>query len=526
MEVTRRAFLAGAGGLAGATLFGVPHPAFGAANVDPRTVSRNRLVVIFLEGGNDGLNFVAPRGDVKGAARASVYRRVRPTLAYKPSELLPLDRGGDADHQLGFNRKLGFMHSLYRDGRVAVVQGVDYPNHNYSHFASEDIWHTGSPGKNGGSGWIGRHLDRSGIGEGELRAVAVANRVPLMLQGRAPVAAISSVNDMRFPGGTSATAQEVHRALATFGTARPGDPLRSRVGTTLRQTVDVVNDLKSASASTGGPSDFANAMLSARALLEQNLGVECVYVGQGGYDTHAAQRATHERLLSDLDNALELFYAGTVGGKAVTGVGAMRPDLAERTLVMLVSEFGRRIGEAGGGLSVAGTDHGAAAPVVMLGAPGFAGGIYGDHPDMGTTLAPAKNLTMTTDLRHVYQAVLQGWLHDPDPAYADARTGPLHNLFPYTTRAAESTRRATTRTSSTALDAPASTTSTLGESGRRASRVAGKTSLRVTTNDGRAVHPMSAAAALAFNAFVAAIVLRSGRFRQALADWRSTDSLS
>jgi uncharacterized protein (DUF1501 family) len=529
MPLTRREFLAGSGALAGAAVFGVAGPAFGATAVDPRTAARNRLVVIFLDGGNDGLNTVVPRGDVPGAARLSVYRRVRPTLAYKPSEVLALERDGDGAHQLGFNRQLKFVNSLYRDGRVAIVQGVDYPNHNYSHFASTDVWHTGDPAKGGGSGWLGRHLDRAGVGEGELRAVAIAPRVPLMLQGRVPAAAMTSVGAMRFSDGTSAHAEDRHAALAAMGVARAGDPLRSRMGATLRQSVDVVSDLRKTDAPTGGPTELANSLLTARTLLEQNLGVECVYVTQGNYDTHAAQLATHERLLGDLDTALEVFYLGTAGGNPVAGAAAMKPDVAARTLVMVVSEFGRRIGEAGRGLAVAGTDHGAAQPILLIGpAAGLTGGIHGEHPNMGTTAAPADNLAMTTDLRHLYQAVLQGWLANPDPLYTDARSGPLHGLFNLGSTAAAATggkgRRGTVISSAT-LDAPGTTTSTL--SGRSGStRVAGEATARVVRGEGRAVHPVSVAAALAFNAFVAAIVLRSGRFRQAMADWRSPDTLS
>ena len=91
-SLTRRSSSSAPAAVAGASVVGVAGPAFGAAAVDPATSRRNRLVVIFLEGGNDGLNYVVPRGDVAGAPRLSVYRRVRPTIAYAPNRLLPLDR--------------------------------------------------------------------------------------------------------------------------------------------------------------------------------------------------------------------------------------------------------------------------------------------------------------------------------------------------------------------------------------------------------------------------------------------------
>jgi uncharacterized protein (DUF1501 family) len=516
VTISRREFLIGAGAVAGASIVGVAGPAFGAAAVDPASKTRNRLVVIFLEGGNDGLNYVVPRGDVPGAPRLSVYRKVRPTIGYAPGKLLPLDRGADADQLLGFNPKLTHLHELYRAGRVAIVQGVDYPNHNYSHFASSDIWHAGNPA-NTSTGWIGRHLDRVGVGEGELRAVAVSSKLPLMLQGRGVSgASIASIGAMHFRDGTNAGAIAKHNALSALGAARPADPLRQRVGATLRQSVDVVADLNAIPAPPANASPIGDSLSTARILLEQNLGVETVFVGYSGFDTHTTEVGTQEQLLADLDTALDAFWA------------SLSPTLADRTLIMLVSEFGRRIGEAGGGVGVAGTDHGAAAPVVFVGptASSLVGGLHGDHPNMGTLTATADNLAMTTDVRHVYQAVLQSWLHNPDPLYGDAESGPLRGLFDEP-QAGGSNARVRIGTASS-LDAPQNSTSTSSAVlGARASR---RCALRVTgdgsDNGGRSVPVSSAVAALAFNAFVAAIVLRSGRFREALASWRDNDDVS
>ena len=515
MPITRREFLIGTGAVAGASIVGVAGPAFGAAAVDPVSASRNRLVVIFLEGGNDGLNYVVPRGDVTGALRYSVYKRVRPTIAYAPARLLPLDRGADADQLLGFNPKLAHLHALYRAGRVAIVQGVDYPNHNYSHFASSDIWHAGNP-TNTSTGWIGRHLDRAGVGEGELRAVAVAQKLPLMLQGRGVSgASIASITAMRFRDGAGTVAAARHNALAALGANRAGDPVRQRVGASLRQAVDVVADLAKAQEGTAAATTgIGESMATARTLLEQNLGVECVYVSVGGFDTHTTQVGTQEQLLGELDTAIDAFWAG------------LAPALADRTLIMIVSEFGRRIGEANGGIGVAGTDHGAAAPVVFVGPAqsSLVGGLHGDHPNMGTTAAPADNLAMTTDVRHVYQAVLQSWLRNPDPIYNDAESGPLHGLFLEPKGAASGAR--TGIRSVAPLDAAESTSTSASALGRSSARE--REALRLGGNPrdagGRAVPLSSAAATLAFNAFVAAIVVRSGRFREALANVRDRDA--
>jgi uncharacterized protein (DUF1501 family) len=428
--------------------------------------------------------------------------------------LLPLDRGNDAAQLLGFNPKLAKLHGLYRAGRVAIVQGVDYQNHNYSHFASSDIWHAGNP-TNTATGWIGRHLDRVGVGEGELRAVAVSSKLPLMLQGRGVSgASIASIGAMRFRDGTNIAAVAKHAALSALGSARPADPLRQRVGAALRQTVDVVAELGATPAPPENASAIGASLVTARTLLEQNLGVETVFVSYPGFDTHTTEVGTHEELLGQLDAAVDTFWAG------------LAPAVADRTLIMIVSEFGRRIGEAGGGIGVAGTDHGAAAPVVLIGPPSsmLVPGLHGDHPNMGTTIATADNLAMTTDVRHLYQAVLQSWLRSPDPLYTDAESGPLRGLFDEPK--AGSSGAGTRLGSAARLDAPGSATSTSAAVlGRSSSRSRG--ALRVAgggASAGRSVPLSSAAAALAFNAFVAAIVVRSGRFREALANWRDNDA--
>jgi uncharacterized protein (DUF1501 family) len=155
MAVSRRDVLRGAGVLAGA--YAVSpwlSPAWG--NAGPQAAARRRLVVIDLGGGNDGLNTVVPRT----GARRAVYDQVRPTIGIPVSSLHPLDRGTD-DGSMGLHPSLPTIGAMYDAGRVAVVQGVDYPNHNYSHFTSNDIWQAGNPDNIGDAGWLGRHLDRT-----------------------------------------------------------------------------------------------------------------------------------------------------------------------------------------------------------------------------------------------------------------------------------------------------------------------------------------------------------------------------
>jgi uncharacterized protein (DUF1501 family) len=189
-----------------------------------------------------------------------------------------------------------------------------------------------------------------------------------------------------------------------------------------------------------GPPQLTNylayTLLTARSLMERDFGVECVFInhGYGSYDTHYAQVPAQEALLQELDEAIEAFYHGTIAGADI-GVGPVSKSLGDRTIILTTSEFGRRIGEAGGA-GAAGTDHGAAGPLFTVGPSAAArasstrlvGGLHGDHPKMGTPRAPADNLDMTTDVRRVYQSILEDWLHNPDPSY-ERKHRPLTGLF-------------------------------------------------------------------------------------------------
>jgi uncharacterized protein (DUF1501 family) len=179
---------------------------------------------------------------------------------------------------------------------------------------------------------------------------------------------------------------------------------------------------------------MVGAMLTARTLLEHNLGVECVFIPQpGSYDTHVGQRGTgqpHETQLGQLDAGIEAFYFGTVGGQPLSpAVGPIDSAVANLTLILTISEFGRRIGENAGD-AIAGTDHGAAAPTFLIGpptpsttVPNLVPGLHSDHPDLGTPILPADNLMLTTDLRALYQAILENWLGDHDNLFPVALPG-------------------------------------------------------------------------------------------------------
>jgi uncharacterized protein (DUF1501 family) len=431
-SLTRRQVLRAGGAVAGLQVLG-PVVFRGsqawAAGPDPATANRLRLVLIDMSGGNDGFNTVVP----KAGSLRDVYDKVRTSATNLAADTLPLlgaTNGGD----VGLNPYLPTLYSLYQESRVAVVQGVDYPRHDYSHFVSDDIWQSGEPGVAPDSGWLGRHLDRVGVGEGELRAVGVGfDRLPLVLRGFTNLGEeINNLGECQFAdGGQTGVQGKRHQAYAGYAAAT--EPVPHTYGGYCSRAVDL------AVATTGltapQPGGLSNQMLTARTLLTNNLGVEVVVVKVGGYDTHDGQRAKHQALMTDLDRGIESFLYGTRGGVAVTSgglpIGPLDPNVAARTLIMTYSEFGRRIGD-----NLSGTDHGAAAPLFLVGPPPpvpgsgtvtLVPGLHGDHPDVGTVALPADNLAMTTDVRSIYQAVLKNWLADPAGPSPD-EGDPLFNV--------------------------------------------------------------------------------------------------
>ena len=434
--LSRRQVLRGAASVAGLQLLSPiafrAGTSWADGEVDPATANRLRLVLIDLAGGNDGLNTVVP---MSGTIR-TIYENVRLLTEISAGSLLPL--GAVDGGTVGLNPNLDTLYSLWQQDRVAIVQGVDYPNHDYSHFVSDDIWQSGDLTQNFDAGWLGRHLDRTGIGQAELRGIGIGNdRLPLALQGYGVKGEqINSLYETQFTdGGNTGVAGLRHQAFAGYAAAT--DPLGEHYGDMCSRSVDLA--IRTNGLTSARPGGLADKMLTARALLTANLGTEVMVVTTGGYDTHENQVTNHAALLTDLDRALEAFYFGTRDGVAVldgtTPIGPLPSAIAQRTLVMTFSEFGRRIGDNG-----TGTDHGAAAPQFLIGPPTPAAGsgvvklnpgLHRDHPTLGSVALPADNLEMTTDIRSIYQAVLTKWINDPtgpspdegDPTFEISGTG-------------------------------------------------------------------------------------------------------
>lgn len=366
----------------------------------PADPNRRILVVIQLLGGNDGLNTVVPYTD-------SRYYSLRPTLALKESDLKDSQgRSTVISNAFALNPNLEKIKEIYDQSRVAIVQGVGYPNPSGSHFESTDIWQTANEsGK--GRGWLGRYADQTVTDPSALAAVAFSLSVPKSLSADrvvTPNLVPTNLNifdfetDLQFPANR---ANRLNVFKANVSRSFPAESVSSSIARSGLVTINNVERIKAAASgfasSVTYPQNEPLALslkLAAQiitAIPEANL----LYVPWGFFDHHSDQARFHPLYLRQYSEAVKAFY----------------DDLAERgfannTVILQWSEFGRRPEENGS----AGTDHGAASSIFIMGNP-VRGGLYGQQPSLAATqLDSTGNMKFTVDFRSVYATILDKWL--------------------------------------------------------------------------------------------------------------------
>lgn len=371
------------------------------------------LVVLQLAGGNDGLNTVVPFGD-------DFYHKARPRLAIAGKDALKLN------DQFGLHPALKGLKALYDAGHLAVVQGVGYPNPNRSHFRSTEIWQTASDANRfENTGWLGRYFDNTCAGCDPAVAVALSSQMPQAFAAKNPKGiCFTNPQSYRFvkadrPGpGELDMAEESWRKLnepegmeaansggsiAMLGgaVAHQGAPLEfiERTALDAQITSERIRTLaaKGDNRASYPASQLANSLKLVARLIAGGMPTRVYYVSQGGYDTHTNQAATHERLLGELGDALQAF------------VDDLRAQgNLERVLLMTFSEFGRRLAENASG----GTDHGAAAPLFLVGNR-LRAGLLGKAPSLAPGDLFNGDPKFTVDFRSVYAGILEHWLKTP-----------------------------------------------------------------------------------------------------------------
>lgn len=340
----------------------------------PAAGNRRHLLLIELKGGNDGLNTLVPYSD-------PVYHRLRPRLAIPREKVLQLTPGA------GFHPALEPLMKPWQAGELAVVQGLGYPNPNRSHFRSIEIWETGSDAQEYlDSGWLARLLGNGGGRSGVVDGVALGRGGAGPLMG-------GGINSLVMDDPEGFLKRAARLAASSAASDNPA----------LKHLLDVERDLKSGSVKLAQGLPRADALgefpkhrlgrdlKNAARLFSGGNPPRVIKLSHGSFDTHANQAGRHQRLLSQLAEGVAAFRA------------AMKANgLWDNTLVMTYSEFGRRVKENASG----GTDHGTAAPHLLLGGR-VAGGLYGEAPDLNRL--DKNDLRFTTDYRRLYATVAEAW---------------------------------------------------------------------------------------------------------------------
>ncbi len=365
------------------------------------------LVVVQMGGGNDGLNTIVPFSHDE-------YYRARPKLAVPQQSVLRVNG------ELGLHPGLKPLKALFDDGRMAVVQGVGYPNPNRSHFRSMEIWHTADPNGNGPrTGWLGRLFDSECPTCGPTTGVAMLGaEMPLAMQGASGRAVVlDSPQGFGYQPVPGAGAQEVEAFRQLMQPVPGEEPMVDFLTHTAMDAIVAGDEIRKVAGhlSDSGtyPRDpFSLKLRLVSELISAGAPTRVYYVGLGGFDTHAAQEGRHDRLLEQLGQGLDAFV------KDLTQKG-----LLDRVLVMTFSEFGRRVAENASG----GTDHGAAAPMLLIGSA-VKPGIHGQHPSL--TDLDQGDLKFHMDFRSVYATVLEQWMGVASPPILGDRFAAVEILKP------------------------------------------------------------------------------------------------
>lgn len=341
------------------------------------TDNRNkRLVIVHLAGGNDGLNTVIPY-------RNEIYHEARPTLSIRNPEIKLTD-------EIGLHPALTSFRSLYDRGALAIINGVGYPHATQSHFSAMDTWGSGSDGRSlKHTGWIGRYLDARSDTH-PLTAVEINRQLSLMFQGedRSGFALSSIKHLLRYQG--SAAHNHEHAATNNYN-------LDFLYGTLLQtqQAVDTINSRykQYSKESYAYGTTLSHDLKLVTDFIGSGLGTEIFYTRMPGFDTHIKQSERQATLLRKLSDTIDSFVADLE-----------RLEQFEQTLILIYSEFGRRVGQNGNG----GTDHGTANNLFLINPRLSRAGLYNDMPDLQQLID--GNLAYTVDFRSVYAAVLRDWL--------------------------------------------------------------------------------------------------------------------
>ena len=414
---TRREFIKTGASVAGAGL-SLPvlnRNAFGTTIVKELAVNQigdgNVLVIVELGGGNDGLNTVVP------LRQYGTYASLRTRIAIPQAQVLPLYGANTFNGQptMGLAPYFQSLMPVVNAGKLAVIQSAHYPTPNLSHESSRSYYYSARPNANSalqGSGWIGRHSALFGNEDNALDTIGIGGVNKTLYASGAKFAGINA--GRQTVNGQSVIAASGYAFNTTDGNDRTNQLNAAKVIDTAISPKPYLDDWETTSIDAiNGADQVTNAALNAThnaayqnisfmnglgliakliASTNPNLGTRVFYISTGGFDTHANQPTDQTTLLTRLSDGLKIFYDDLVAR-----------NVADRVIVLVWSEFGRRVADN----ASAGTDHGTSNNMFVLGSR-VKGGAYGPDPDL--TNLQNGNLRWAVDFRSVYAEIITKWL--------------------------------------------------------------------------------------------------------------------
>lgn len=368
-----------------------PSPGSSAAAFDGNGDRRQTLVAVFLRGGADGLNMVAPLED-------DGYRKARPRIAITKENAIKLDEF------YGFNPLLGELEGPYKDGALAVVHAVGSEDSTRSHFEAQDLMEHGGLLTSGG--WLGRFLRALPEGaNGPLSAVAVGRSVPECLRG-APASTVMESLDSFSLGKKAKRMSAALEKLYALDDSQLGAVARDTLGAMKRIEKLRSENYTPANGAEYAYDQFGRGMQQVARLIKARVGLVSVSIDLNGWDSHFVQSSVMDPLMPRL----------------AKGLNAFRKDLGremENTTVVVMTEFGRRVYEN----ASFGTDHGRGSVMFVMGGGVKGGRVIADWPTLDDdVLEGPGDLPVTTNYRDVLAPALQrfginGKLGDVFPGY-------------------------------------------------------------------------------------------------------------
>jgi uncharacterized protein (DUF1501 family) len=383
--LTRRTFIkmTGAGAMAAAAHTLSIEQIAQAAISRPLPLGTPILVVVTLYGGNDGLNTVVPIED-------PIYHSLRPQLAYKPEQVIPIGDG------LALNGSMTGFKSLWDKNQLAIIRGVGYPNPDRSHFASMAIWQSAALTASK-TGWLGRWVETQP--EDPFLAIGLGSVLPPLLAGNRRSGSVLPLGGFKVPNGTLAS------DCAKLGIAGVSDDrLTAMAARSMRDLFQVADEVTPilkdpAPAATdlptvvggnaGGDSNLSAQLEIVAKLIAAGAPTRVWSVSLGGFDTHADEHTAQSQLLGAVSNSISTFISRIRGTNR-------RSDVT----VLVYSEFGRRVRAN----ASQGTDHGTSGPVFLIGDQ-VKSGFHGEQPSLSRLRD--DDLEVTTDFRDIYASIAE-----------------------------------------------------------------------------------------------------------------------